>query len=156
MAPTPFTTIAHALLDAAAAALGTSVPDRSFVSHNVPAWDGCDADQLTVNLQGVTFKQTKGPRHAMSVASPLWVVQIVRCAPNLDTQGVAPSPDRLEVSADDLLTDLDLIQQAVRSGAVAIFGAGAVVQYQQAVPLGPQGNVAGYSWPITAEVTGTA
>lgn len=155
MAPPALSTISVELLAACYAAL-PSPPDRYFVSHNAPAWDLCEEDQLTVHLANVQFRQSTGPRARQSVANPLWTVQIIRCVPGVTNQGGSPLVSRLQDSALDLLDDLDAIQQAVRADAETIFGGCRAINFAQAIPLGPSGNVGGYSWPISAEVVGIA
>lgn len=154
MAPPSLSSIAADLLGAAVAALGTDAPDRRFVSHNAPAWDLCKWDQLTVHLASLQFKQSAGPRLRMTAPNPTWAIQIVRCVPQMEDNGHPPSADALSTSGQALLDDLDAIQQAVRADAAAIFGGCEALAFGQAVPLGPQGGVGGYSWPISAEVTG--
>ena len=151
---TTFSTVALNLLSAAAAALAPDAPSRQFVSHNAPAWDLCEEDQLTVHLGNTTFRQPRDDKMGPSMARPLWVLQLVRCVPGPSNSGAAPSADALTASATGLLDDFDAIQAAVRADPAGIFGGCRAVQFGQAVPLGPAGQVGGYSWPIGAEIIG--
>lgn len=145
--------LAEALLAAAQGSL-SDPPVASYLSHNAPAWDICRDDQLTVHLANLAFRQSKGPRQSQSVPAATLVVQLVRCVPGQGNGGQAPSTARLHDSATSLMADLDAIQQAVRADAEAIFGGAQSVTWGQAVPLGPNGQVGGYSWPIVVELSG--
>jgi hypothetical protein len=94
---------AEELLDAAEASLtlartGTAVPARTYRSHGPPAVDWCNEDLLVVYLDNPAIKLSNpsqnralqaGQYETMPVAR--YVVELWRCAPNIDDQGTPPT-----------------------------------------------------------------
>jgi hypothetical protein len=138
------------LLAAVAAALssfGLGAPSRQFVSHGPPAWDLCETDQLTVHLASTIVRQDAGRivRGQAQLVAALHA-QLVRCHPALTDAG-PPTVAAMDTAAHGLLVDL----AAVEGGVIADppFADCWSVQWGTAVPLGPQGAVAGWDWTVT-------
>lgn len=154
MAATSTAQIAQALLDAAAGALGAGVPARTLVAHGRPAWEACENDQLAVYWSQRTYQQSRtgkaGPSQAQVRPVTQFQVELVRCVPGLKQGGKAPTAAELTTSAKALMDDFDAIQRALLGAQALIFGPFPSVTWGTALPLGPSGYVAGYTWPIQA------
>lgn len=153
--PAPYASVvAQALLDAAAGALGAGAPSRSLVAHGRPAWEVCTEDQLAVYWASRSYQQSRtgkaGPGQAQARPVTTYQVELVRCVPGSKAGAKPPSAAELTDSAKGLMDDFDTIEQALLDGQATIFGRYPSVTWGLAVPLGPSGYVAGYTWPIQA------
>jgi hypothetical protein len=138
------------LLGAVALALdtyGNGAPSRQFVSHGPPAWDLCEADQLTVHAASTIVRQDQSSRvRGQSQLQVALHAQLVRCHPALSDSG-PPTVSAMDDAAHGLLVDLGAIEGAVLASPP--FADCWAVQWGAAVPLGPQGAIAGWDWTVT-------
>lgn len=156
--PSPLSEVAQDVLDACMVALGDDCPQRSFVSHNAPAWEACKQDQLTVHLQRERFMSSAGRKGRQSASLAVLTIQIVRCVPDMNAEAQPPTVEDLQLSALGLMDDLSAIEGYIRANAAEIFGSCLSVEWSgfgrsgDVVPLGPSGGVGGYSWSINVAV----
>jgi hypothetical protein len=157
MAPRPSSDIAQALLAKALEALTDDPPGNppaiARITHNRPALDKCREDQLTVWVESRPVRQSRGARgnqRAQSQVMVTWHLDIYRCAAGIGEQGGPPTVEAEEATALGLLDDIDAIQRKIQRESDQVFGPSPMVEYGIAVPVGPLGYVAGWSWPLTA------
>lgn len=159
-------TVATALLDALADALvqattGRPPPAKVYVSHGLPAHDGCcEGGQATVWLERVEYRpvQDGGGASAAGCVSDTWgtfVLEWARCVPTLDDTGAWPSEGDLDVSAGDLLEDLwavltELDDRRATGTLVPGHQLCQGINPGDAVPLEPRGACAG--WQVRVDV----
>lgn len=151
MTPAEITATADALLLTAASAIPPErVPTRQFVSHGAPAWEACPGRQLTVHVPLVTHRQSSNPKAGQSQVHRLYQfhVQWVHCVPGLQESMVADAT-LLHASALELMGDAAAIEDAIHDAAEVLFGSCTTVTYDQHLPLGPSGDVAGWDIGLT-------
>lgn len=91
----------------------TTKPDRHSVVPGAIAWDECDCGLLAVSVARIflteTFPDELSRRIGNACDAPYevgeFVMQIVRCAPNPDDLGNAPTTAELDASAQEVLRD---------------------------------------------------
>lgn len=127
-----FDTVAD-LRDAIVAALAAAVPprppfDRIIVSDGADVVYDCE--QLILAVEGIRTGVPGVPDAAQLDGRVAWTaivaVHAVRCAPTMDDQGNAPSPESISESAESVHADADALMrgafdfaQACRRAAVA-------------------------------------
>lgn len=147
----PTADVAQLLLNKAYSALQPPLPPVSMVSHGRPAIDLCREDRLVVWVENMPVRQSRGARgnrRTMTQSRVVYHLDIYRCAPGLKEGGRPPTMDEEQTLAQLLLDDIDQIRRKVMSEADDVFGISPMVEWGVAVPLGPLGYVAGWSWPI--------
>lgn len=151
---------ASQLLDAGRAALGTSCPDRSYVTIGPHPWDrttdenGKCAGQLTVTMPQIAM--TRDQKNPCFVAlRPTFSLCLFRCVTALDRDDVIPKAPLLDAEADRLYTDAGLLLDEVmkRWDDRTLFpGAGCnAITFGTLRPKGPDGTLAGWEWDITLD-----
>lgn len=153
----------EAILDCVVASLDESPaqsPARAYISVGEPAWDDCCDGQVAVWWSLVYPSSTFPDSDTRPVQCPSPItaiefqVEIVRCAPGPDQNGVGPSVEALMESAR--LTDLDA--RAVWLGVMCCLRThkehpdnwSSIVAGQ--VPVGPEGGCVGSRLTFTVGV----
>jgi hypothetical protein len=158
-------TIAATVLAAVKAQLvnvGAELPRRVCVVPGGIAWDECECNggQLAVTLTR-SYMADSFPLQAIK---PQWnnaagyiimefVVQIIRCAPNMDDQGNPPSCDSLDKSAQAVLVDAYEVMCVTAStlAAMTTVDIDDYVLYDQ-VFVGPEGACVGSELKFAVQV----
>lgn len=153
--------VAAELLACACAALEATTagcPARATVVAGEAAWDDCCEGQLTVSVPTIFPSTTfPDPDTRNAVCGPPFTafdvdVEIVRCAPTVNSSGRAPSVADLNASA--LIWHLDA--RAVWTGVLCCLHAhrlewNSVVRQQ--IALGPEGGCVGSRLTVTVGLT---
>ncbi len=138
---------------------GEEWPDRYYVSPGIPAWD-CEQAVAYVErtFSGLTDQETFAPIDCLVVRSATIVVEIARCVPGIQNDGldntVLPTVDQEDTAAQLVLADPVLLVNAAVDGYRAGLLSGcrglAVVEWES---IGPEGGVAGgrqrFRWLLT-------
>lgn len=115
--------LADTLLDCACEALAQTTcgcPNCSFVAVGTVAWDNCcDGGQLWVTVDRM-FPYERFPSPATGapvlcgtqLAADL-VITVLRCAPQPDENGNAPSPEVIQVAALGIYEDMEAVMSGV-------------------------------------------
>ncbi len=98
----------------------TTLPDRSSVVPGAIAWDACDCGLLAVSVARVYLSDNFPNPLTVRIGAcdAAWevaevVVQLIRCAPNPDSQTLVPTVAELDASAQEILTDAFELLRAV-------------------------------------------
>jgi len=110
--PLKWYTVAAALETAVYAEL-TTKPDRHSVVPGAIAWDECDCGLLAVSVAQVYLSDSfpnpaatkAGVRCDAAYEVGEFVIQVLRCAPQPDSDVLAPTTVALDASAQDVLRD---------------------------------------------------
>lgn len=136
-------------------AAGVELPERQYVTPGiVPSYDD---KQLTVSVQAVRVGipgQAIGAGLAIANCPPQRYaslrVELLRCTPTVKGSGSAPDTAALLASAGEVLRDLALVEQIVRSARQTLAGMGepndgigVPVAMTGTSPLGPDGGLGG-------------
>ncbi len=148
--------LAATLAGLAEATTGRPPPATSYLSHGEPVPDHCG--EVTVHLESVGHLRERGDDLVQScqvLAEPTFVISIFRCATNLgDGPNPLPDADDLDTDAASLLEDL----WAVLTELYDRIAAGTLIPGQDecrdvtigiALPVEQQGDVAGWTIPVT-------
>lgn len=139
----------------AAEACGVDVPTTSLVTHAAPAWDG---DLLAVATTNLTTAYQGRCSVVYAVRLTVWVV---RCVPVTLDNGSPPDPADVEAAALTLADDAWLLTTSIADAAYSrsLFPSFDGIGCEQ-VRLGdgraeaPSGGLAGWSLPITVDLSG--
>ena len=128
-------------------------PCNAFVAAGAVAWDSCcDGGQMWVGIERVYATGAFPSPASVITCSPQLaadlVVGILRCAPTLNDQGEAPSPERLTESAAQVYEDAYAVVQGVLCCLVPTSKARPFVMGIQR-PVGPQGGCCGSELRLT-------
>jgi hypothetical protein len=91
---------------------------------------------------------------AIQCTAPLaadFVLQLIRCVPTVDDNGVAPSGEALSLSAQQLSTDLYVTERALIC-CLAAYKRRRNFAVGDTRPIGPQGGCAGFEMRFTVEL----
>lgn len=171
MIPTTLVTVLTDLLTACENAYtqagAPTVPSRRFVTHGVPVVEG---EQLTVNSGGVSathpfpLAQLRAVKTTV-VPSALVTIEVWRsCWPAADVTSPSktlPSPAKFTAAAEALAKDAATLfgwigQLAADGGllpSLPTIATASDVSLSPMVPLGPQGTLAGWRWPIAVKLS---
>lgn len=125
---------------------GRRLPERRYVSHGQPPVESCDG-LLAVWFGQVETRQV-GPRDAdVTRRVALLCVDVWRCWPTGDTQAptVAELTQASRVAADD-------VDRLTAGLGVWLADECGPVEWRPALPLGPQGGLAGWRLQVTVPV----
>ena len=167
--PQDLYTVAQEYLAACVEALDTiptfspglgGVPERSFVSPGLPAFDCCD--QLAVHVSGVTDSPTSMSistgRSASTMKTNLvgLVATATRCIPVVSDNGAIPSVTDMEAAAEQINADgwalWNHIYNMIR--ADLLFTLCGEVFWDGLRSINPQGGCGGYTLSLRVELQG--
>lgn len=158
------------LLTAALAGLtlartGNPIPSRSGHTHGPPVPDFCTDDGLlAVYLDNPAVSDDNPSQRITENSGPVMRMPVVRlcidlyrCVPTLDGQGVPPSAAALTTSADGLANDMWALDTYLRVNQASLFPTGlgteVIPNFSDPVPLNPLGGVGGWRWKIQVPVS---
>lgn len=131
-------------------------PCRAFVSAGQPAWDDCCEGQLAVWVENVFYHENFPARQTTaavcrSMLAGDIVVQLLRCAPVLQDNGLAPSHLLLDESARLIYQDLYI---AVSALTCCLAEAKRFRKYviRDSRIIGPNGGCVGFEIRATVEL----
>lgn len=151
------------LLDCACTALNASnsnckCPCRKFINVGETAWDQCCPDgQLWANIERI-FTYKTFPIAAANVEgcqTPLAadvVIGLIRCAPTMNTNGEAPTPDQLTNAAIEFYADAQAIYQGLICCLVPTRRCQEFAMGAQRF-IGPRGGCVGVETRLTIQLT---
>jgi hypothetical protein len=117
---------------------GRRLPERRYVSHGQPPIEECDGALVVwfpqVETRQVGARDAKVTNRVVSVAVDVW-----RCWPIGDSH--APTAAELSVASAVVADDCDRLTSGLSGWFVERCGP---VEWRAAVPLGPQGGLAGW------------
>lgn len=152
--------LAEALLASAVAGLapsrtGHKAPGVTYVAHGAPAWDGCD--QLAVWVGPITLRGVAGVaagRSGVPTALPVaaFTIDLARCVHEPDARGNGPTAAALASDAALLNRDAWCLHTGVSRDLGDVFGGCRVIEPGEMIPLGPEGGLAGWRWPIVVSL----
>jgi len=131
-------------------------PCRKCVVFGPPVWDDCCSGQLTIWVERIyvaaKFPQTDG--QPITCAAPLaadFVLQLIRCVPTVDDNGVAPSCEAISASAAKIYQEMYIVERALLC-CLAAFKKNRAFVMKDMRPIGPQGGCAGFEVRFTVEM----
>lgn len=164
--------LAHALLDAAVAALDeipdteptlVGAPDRAFVHPGVPVWDCCE--QLVVHspllrIRQQTSQATSGRQHVLGwIPLVEMVVTLTRCVPVGESRAgryTPPSTVAVEAASAQIHADGWALHNGLRNRVAAglIVDRCKIVEWDPVVSAAPMGGCAGWTFGARFELDG--
>lgn len=143
---------------------GNPVPTRTYHSHGPPAVDFCKEDVLAVYLDNpavsddnpsVRIAENQGPLKRMPVLR--MAIELWRCVPGVDGDGIPPTAGALTASADGLANDMWALDTYLRTNKATLFPTGmdgtVIPNFSDPAPLPPRGNMGGWLWKIQVPIS---
>jgi hypothetical protein len=124
---------------------GSSLPERRYVGHGQPPVENCNG-MLCVWFGPIATRQVGRLDQAASQRIVEVAVDLWRCWPSGDMN--PPSTDQLTQAALGLADDADRLTLGLSSWLI---GRCMAVEWRPALPLGPQGGMAG--WRLSAALS---
>lgn len=130
----------------------TVIPDRSGVVPGAIAWDECDCGLLAVSVNQIFPSEVfpellTNPSGACDASIEVgeFVIQLIRCAPQPEGQGVSPSVAALNESAVAILLDAYEMIQGARGQLCAMESNGDIYDFilRPLTAQGPSGVCVG-------------
>jgi len=153
-------------LEAFYAANGVALPDRRVVAPGAPGTIAWDCEQVVVALSQLTTGSGSGqvnvlpqwgsPAGVGLIRYATWSVQVIRCTPQMDDDGNAPTAEALLAAGVSGLADAGLMSQCFVSMAATAnaiprdwMPIGGAINAGQVTSLGPEGPFHGYEAAVT-------
>jgi hypothetical protein len=122
---------------------GRRLPQRRYVSHGQPPIEECDGVLVVwfsqVEVRQIGLRDAGITNRVVAVNIDVW-----RCWPTGDTQ--PPQPTELSAASSIVADDCDRLTAGLSAWLVERCGP---VEWRPAVPLGPQGGLAGWRLQVS-------